>query len=155
MLCCGKQPSEAHSNRVVADPTICMFLPMYLVHNSYGHSTYTPAPNLSPEQHATASCFFPPNASLLSVSTSVPPCLTPLGTLEWLGGMSRHGFRVKKLRGLRSSVIGSAGMTGKSSGLGKCVIPKVCQSTTSVLTKLAVGFDSIHAGIPCDGSPDV
>jgi hypothetical protein len=51
--------------------------------------------------------------------------------------------------------MGSAGMTGKSSGLGKCVIPNVCHRTTSVLTKSAVGFDSIQAGMPCDGSPDV
>jgi hypothetical protein len=103
----------------------------------------------------TVSFFDSPNASLLSASTSVPPCLTPLGTLEWLGAISRQGLRVKKLRGLRSSVIGSAGMTGKSSGLGKCVMPKVCHRTTSALTRLAVGSASIHAGMPCEGSPDV
>jgi hypothetical protein len=51
--------------------------------------------------------------------------------------------------------MGSAGMTGKSSGAGKCVMPNVCQSTTSVFSRFAVGFDAIHAGMPWEGSPDV
>lgn len=51
---------------------------LYNVH----HSIYTPAPNFSVEQHAAGSSFFSPNASLLSLSTSVLPCLTPLGTLQ-------------------------------------------------------------------------
>lgn len=62
---------------------------------------------------------------------------------------------MKKFLGLNNNVIGSAGMTGKSSGDGKCVIPKVCQSTTSVLTMLALGLAAIQAGRPSDGSPEV
>ena len=53
------------------------------------------------------------------------------------------------------TVIGSAGMTGKSSGDGKCVRPKVCHSTTSSLSRLAVGLAAIQAGKPCEGSPEV
>jgi len=43
----------------------------------------------------------------------------PLGQLEKLGGISKHGFLSKKFLGLNSTLIGSAGMTGKSSGAGK------------------------------------
>jgi hypothetical protein len=50
--------------------------------------------------------------------------------------------------------MGSAGMTGKSSGEGKCVMPKVCQSTMSVLSMDASSL-AIHSGMPRDGSPDV
>jgi hypothetical protein len=59
-----------------------------------------------------------------------------------------QGLRVKKLRGLSNSVIGSAGMIGKSSGDGKCVIPKVCHKTTSVLSRFSLGLASIQAGMP-------
>lgn len=44
---------------------------------------------------------------------------------------------------------------GKSSGVGKCVTPKVCQSTTSVLSRLPCGSAEIHSGMPFDGSPEV
>ena len=50
--------------------------------------------------------------------------------------------------------MGSAGITGKSSGAGKCVMPKVCQSTTSVLSIEASPL-AIHSGIPREGSPEV
>lgn len=53
------------------------------------------------------------------------------------------------------TVIGSAGMTGKSSGDGKCVRPKVCHSTTSALSRLALGSAAIQAGRPWEGSPEV
>ena len=62
---------------------------------------------------------------------------------------------MKKFLGLRRSVIGSAGMTGKSSGDGKCVIPKVCHKTISVFSILSLAWASIHSGRPRDGSPDV
>jgi len=78
-----------------------------------------------------------------------------LGVLAWLGGTSNAGFFVKKFLGLNDSVIGSAGMTGKSSGDGKCVIPKVCQRTISVLSIDSLPCSAIHAGRPCEGSPDV
>ena len=57
-----------------------------------------------------------------------------LGVEEKLGGTSSAGFFRKKFRGLSSNVIGSAGMTGKSSGDGKCVMPNVCHSTISVFS---------------------
>jgi hypothetical protein len=60
------------------------------------------------------------------------------------------GFPAKKFLGLSSSVMGSAGMTGKSSGEGKCVTPKVCQSTMSVLSMLSVPApiqDSMPRGV--------
>jgi hypothetical protein len=66
-----------------------------------------------------------------------------------------HGLRVKKLRGRSNSVIGSAGMIGKSSGDGKCVMPKVCHNTTSVLSRFSLGLASIQAGMPWEGSPEV
>ena len=66
-----------------------------------------------------------------------------------------HGLRVKKLRGRSKSVMGSAGMTGKSSGAGKWVRPKVCQSTTSVLSMDSDGLAPIQAGRPAEGSPEV
>jgi hypothetical protein len=50
--------------------------------------------------------------------------------------------------------MGSAGMTGKSSGAGKCVMPNVCQRTMSVLSIEASPF-AIHSGMPREGSPDV
>lgn len=53
------------------------------------------------------------------------------------------------------TVIGSAGMTGKSSGDGKCVSPNVCQSTTSSLSRFASGSAAIQAGRPWEGSPEV
>lgn len=62
---------------------------------------------------------------------------------------------MKKLRGRSSNVMGSAGMTGKSSGLGKCVMPNVCHRTTSVFSRFAVGLASIQAGMPWEGSPEV
>lgn len=64
------------------------------------------------------------------------------------------GLLVKKFRGRSSSVIGSAGMTGKSSGAGMCVTPKVCQRTMSVLSMDSVP-SPIHSGRPRDGSPEV
>lgn len=51
--------------------------------------------------------------------------------------------------------MGSAGMMGKSSGDGKWVIPKVCQTTMSVFSIEALGLASIHSGRPREGSPDV
>jgi hypothetical protein len=52
--------------------------------------------------------------------------------------------------------MGSAGMMGKSSGLGKWVRPNVCQRTTSVLSIEALGpACSIHMGRPWEGSPEV
>lgn len=77
----------------------------------------------------------------------------PLGALEYEGGMSSAGFLRKKFLGLSSTVMGSAGMIGKSSGAGKCVKPNVCQRTTSLLAMDAVGFAAIQAGRPADGSP--
>lgn len=53
------------------------------------------------------------------------------------------------------TVIGSAGITGKSSGEGKCVRPKVCHNTTSSLSRLAEGLAEIQAGRPWEGSPEV
>ena len=53
------------------------------------------------------------------------------------------------------TVIGSAGITGKSSGEGKCVRPKVCHNTTSSLSRLADGLAEIQAGRPWEGSPEV
>src|SRR5688572_24348520 len=64
------------------------------------------------------------------------------------------GLFVKKFRGRRRSVIGSTGMTGKSSGEGMCVTPKVCQRTMSVLV-VDVLPSPIHSGIPREGSPEV
>ena len=64
------------------------------------------------------------------------------------------GLQVKKWRGRRRSVMGSAGMMGKSSGEGKCVMPKVCQSTISVLVMDSVP-SPIHSVIPLVGSPEV
>jgi hypothetical protein len=69
------------------------------------------------------------------------PIATSLGVLAWLGGTSRQGFLTKKFLGLNNTVIGSAGMTGKSSGDGKCVMPNVCQRTTSSFTRFSVGLD--------------
>lgn len=51
--------------------------------------------------------------------------------------------------------MGSAGMIGKSSGLGKCVSPNVCHRTTSVFSRLVLGFAAIQAGRPCEGVPEV
>ena len=62
---------------------------------------------------------------------------------------------MKKFRGRNSKVIGSAGMIGKSSGAGKCVSPNVCQSTMSVFAMDVSDEDSIQAGRPADGSPEV
>lgn len=64
------------------------------------------------------------------------------------------GLFRKKFRGLRSNVMGSTGMIGKSSGEGKCTTPKVCQRTISSLSTLS--FPSpIHSGRPTSVSPDV
>lgn len=67
---------------------------------------------------------------------------------------------MKKFLGLSNTVIGSAGMIGKSSGDGKWVRPKVCQRTMSVLSILLEDDDeasasSIQAGRPAEGSPEV
>jgi len=98
------------------------------------------------------------NASLLNLSvasvTPVPLAATWLGVLQKLGGTSKTGLLVKKLRGRNNSVIGSTGMTGKSSGAGMWVTPKVCHSTTSVLSTDPVPSPT-HSGKPSDGSPDV
>lgn len=64
------------------------------------------------------------------------------------------GLLAKKFRGRRRSVIGSAGMTGKSSGAGICVTPNVCQRTTSVFSMDSLP-SPIHSGRPRDGSPEV
>lgn len=42
--------------------------------------------------------------------------------------------------------LGSAGMIGKSSGAGKCVNPKVCQSTMSLSAMGADGSAAIQSG---------
>lgn len=67
---------------------------------------------------------------------------------------------MKKFLGLSNTVMGSAGMIGKSSGDGKWVRPKVCQRTMSVLSIELLGPEvasasSIQAGRPCEGSPEV
>ncbi|KAJ0109372.1 Copper amine oxidase 1 [Diaporthe amygdali] len=54
-----------------------------------------------------------------------------------LGGTSRAGFLVKKPSGFSITLILSDGITGKSSGLGLCVSPNVCQSTMSVSSTLS------------------
>lgn len=64
------------------------------------------------------------------------------------------GLLAKKFLGRSSSVMGSTGMTGKSSGAGMCVTPKVCHSTTSVFSMDSLP-SPIHSGRPGDGSPDV
>jgi hypothetical protein len=73
------------------------------------------------------------NASLLKLSAAFNtpwfPAATWLGVLAYEGGTSMTGLLVKKLRGRNNSVMGSAGMTGKSSGAGKCDKPQLCQST--------------------------
>lgn len=58
---------------------------------------------------------------------------------------------MKNPLGLKNNVIGSAGMMGKSSGAGKCVMPNVCQRTRSVLSKGVVGSAAIQVGRPGDG----
>lgn len=68
-------------------------------------------------------------------------------------GGSRH--RLWGMVSVTYTVMGSAGITGKSSGEGKCVRPKVCQSTTSWLSTLASGSAAIQAGRPWEGSPEV
>lgn len=69
--------------------------------------------------------------------------------------LSMQGFLSKKFLGLRSSEIGSAGIIGKSSGVGKCVTPKVCQRTMSVLAIFSFGLAAIHSGKPLEGKPEV
>lgn len=101
-----------------------------------------------------------PKVELPSVVTTRPPTpsllfLTSLGVMHKLGLTSSAGFLSKKFLGRSNNVMGSAGMTGKSSGEGKCVMPKVCQRTTSVSAILAVGDVSIHSGIPREGVPEV
>jgi hypothetical protein len=61
-------------------------------------------------------------------STSCP------GNEQALGLMSSPGFLSKKLFGLKIKLTASVGINGKSSALGKCVNPNVCQSTTSVFS---------------------
>lgn len=75
----------------------------------------------------------------------------------WAGKRGMDGGKIKRTqeRGRTHTVIGSAGMTGKSSGEGKCVRPKVCHSTTSSLSRFAEGFAAIQAGSPWEGSPEV
>jgi hypothetical protein len=46
-------------------------------------------------------------------------------------GRSRMGLRSKKPTGRRVKPQVTTGMTGQSSGRGKCVIPKVCHRTMS------------------------
>src|SRR5690242_14451818 len=48
-----------------------------------------------------------------------------------VAGTSRVGLRSKKPDGLSVKPHVSTGMTGQSSGRGKCVAPNVCQSTMS------------------------
>ncbi|MDB5910648.1 MAG: hypothetical protein JWP34_4762 [Massilia sp.] len=99
-----------------------------------------------------------PKANLLTRSAAssapFPPASTWLGVLAYEGGTSMTGLDVKKFLGRSSSVMGSAGMTGKSSGAGMCVTPKVCQSTMSSSSTDSVP-SPIHSGKPREGSPDV
>lgn len=65
------------------------------------------------------------------------PCFlatTSDGALAKLGLTSNAGFLSKKFLGLSNTFMLSVGMTGKSSGAGKWVRPKVCQRTRSVLS---------------------
>lgn len=64
------------------------------------------------------------------------------------------GLLLKKFRGRSRSVMGSAGITGKSSGEGMCVTPKVCHRTMSVLS-MEVVPSPIHSVMPALGSPEV
>jgi hypothetical protein len=68
---------------------------------------------------------------------------------------SLRSIDIVTLDGFTYTVIGSAGITGKSSGEGKCVSPKVCHSTTSSLSRFAEGLAEIQAGRPWEGSPEV
>jgi hypothetical protein len=100
----------------------------------------------------------PPHTTTLVLSfPSLPffPASTSPGVLAKLGITSSAGFLTKKFLGRSRSVIGSAGMTGKSSGLGKWTMPKVCQRTMSVLAMFSVGLSEIHLGRPWEGSPEV
>ena len=64
------------------------------------------------------------------------------------------GLFVKKFRGRSKTVIGSAGMMGKSSGDGKCTRPNVCHRTMSSLSMDSVP-SPIHSGRPTSVAPEV
>lgn len=110
----------------------------------------------SPHQFLLFPAHKPPQTLKLPSSPfSTPPFFpaTWLGVRALLGGTSNAGFLLKKCRGRSKSDMGSAGMTGKSSGAGKCVMPKVCQRTTSVLSMESEAVAAIQAGRPCEGVP--
>ena len=73
-------------------------------------------------------------AGAQAAQAATPPAPPPVCSrlpLSILGGMSMPGFCVKKPQGLNTNPTVSTGMTGKSSGRGRCVTPYECQSTTS------------------------
>lgn len=95
-------------------------------------------------------------ASLLALSVVSKPVLfaaISLGVTEYDGGTSITGLLVKKFRGLKRSVMPSAGMMGKSSGEGKCVMPNVCHRTMSVLATFWVPLPT-QVPSPLEGIPD-
>lgn len=85
-------------------------------------------------------------------STPLLPALTSLVVLAKEGLTSSTGFSVKKFLGLNINSKISVGMTGKSSGAGKWVIPKVWKKRMSEFSIVSVP-SPIHFLIPLKPSP--
>lgn len=125
----NNHPTHKNPSQTVRSPS--------LIHPTHNPSIH-PSPSGSPQTSLLPSPSAPP-----TLPFTPPPSF--VGQLEKLGFTSNAGFRSKKFLGLNSTLTGSAGIIGQSSGLGTCVKPNVCQSTTSCSSIVLSGSSAIHA----------